>query len=89
MSLQEWVQIMTRLGRWIDFEKDYKTMYPWFMESVWYVCCFICLFVSLFLCLFICFFLSFFLSLFRFISISLHACPVRLTAVQVGVWPAV
>ena len=28
---------MTRLGRWIDFEKDYKTMYPWFMESVWYV----------------------------------------------------
>ena len=27
---------MTRLGRWIDFKKDYKTMYPWFMESVWW-----------------------------------------------------
>ena len=28
---------MTRLGRWIDFDNDYKTMYPWFMESVWFV----------------------------------------------------
>lgn len=28
---------MTRLGRWIDFENDYKTLYPWFMESVWWV----------------------------------------------------
>jgi isoleucyl-tRNA synthetase len=28
---------VTRLGRWIDFDKDYKTMYPWFMESVWWV----------------------------------------------------
>ena len=25
------------MGRWIDFENDYKTLYPWFMESVWYV----------------------------------------------------
>ena len=28
---------MTRLGRWIDFKNDYKTMYPSFMESVWWV----------------------------------------------------
>ena len=28
---------MTRLGRWIDFDNDYKTLYPWFMESVWWV----------------------------------------------------
>ena len=28
---------MTRLGRWIDFENDYKTMDPSFMESVWWV----------------------------------------------------
>ena len=27
---------MTRLGRWIDFRNDYKTMYPSFMESVWW-----------------------------------------------------
>ena len=28
---------MKRLGRWIDFENDYKTMNPDFMESVWWV----------------------------------------------------
>lgn len=28
---------MTRLGRWIDFENDYKTLDPKFMESVWWV----------------------------------------------------
>eukprot|EP00057_Strongylocentrotus_purpuratus_P012333 XP_011666807.1 PREDICTED: LOW QUALITY PROTEIN: isoleucine--tRNA ligase, cytoplasmic [Strongylocentrotus purpuratus] len=33
----EWEQIITRLGRWIDFKKDYKTLYPWYMESVWWV----------------------------------------------------
>lgn len=26
-----------RLGRWIDFEDDYKTLDPEFMESVWWV----------------------------------------------------
>ena len=26
-----------RMGRWIDFENDYKTMDPNFMESVWWV----------------------------------------------------
>jgi len=34
---KEWQEIMTRLGRWIDFDNDYKTMYIWFMESVWWV----------------------------------------------------
>ena len=33
----EWEQIITRLGRWIDFKNDYKTLYPTFMESVWWV----------------------------------------------------
>ena len=33
----EWETTVTRMGRWIDFENDYKTMYPWFMESVWWV----------------------------------------------------
>ena len=28
---------MTRLGRWIDFKNDYKSMYPWYMESIWWV----------------------------------------------------
>uniref|UniRef100_A0A3B3ZPZ2 Isoleucine--tRNA ligase, cytoplasmic n=1 Tax=Periophthalmus magnuspinnatus TaxID=409849 RepID=A0A3B3ZPZ2_9GOBI len=26
-----------RMGRWIDFKNDYKTLYPWFMETVWWV----------------------------------------------------
>ncbi|XP_055353326.1 isoleucine--tRNA ligase, cytoplasmic-like [Paramacrobiotus metropolitanus] len=33
----DWETIVTRLGRWIDFRNDYKTLYPWFMESVWWV----------------------------------------------------
>ncbi|XP_065901087.1 isoleucine--tRNA ligase, cytoplasmic-like isoform X3 [Dysidea avara] len=33
----EWKEIVTRLGRWIDFDNDYKTLYPWFMESIWWV----------------------------------------------------
>lgn len=33
----EWRSTVTRLGRWIDFDNDYKTLYPWFMESVWWV----------------------------------------------------
>lgn len=33
----EWETVITRLGRWIDFKNDYKTLYPWFMESVWWV----------------------------------------------------
>ncbi|KAG8436243.1 hypothetical protein GDO86_007368 [Hymenochirus boettgeri] len=34
---QEWEISVTRLGRWIDFKNDYKTLYPWFMETVWWV----------------------------------------------------
>nr|KAF6484903.1 hypothetical protein HJG63_006536 [Rousettus aegyptiacus] len=33
----EWKSTITRLGRWIDFDNDYKTLYPQFMESVWWV----------------------------------------------------
>jgi isoleucyl-tRNA synthetase len=33
----EWEDIVTRMGRWIDFKNDYKTLYPWFMESIWWV----------------------------------------------------
>lgn len=33
----EWRETITRLGRWIDFDNDYKTMQPSFMESVWWV----------------------------------------------------
>ncbi|KAG1682597.1 Isoleucine--tRNA ligase, cytoplasmic [Nymphon striatum] len=33
----DWETIIGRLGRWIDFKNDYKTMYPWFMESVWWI----------------------------------------------------
>jgi len=33
----EWEETVTRLGRWIDFRNDYKTMDPSFMESVWWV----------------------------------------------------
>jgi len=34
---KEWETTITRLGRWIDFENDYKTMDASFMESVWWV----------------------------------------------------
>ena len=34
---QEWERIMTRIGRWVDFQNDYKTMDASFMESVWWV----------------------------------------------------
>ncbi len=33
----EWETITRRVGRWIDFEHDYKTMDVEFMESVWWV----------------------------------------------------
>ncbi|ANB11314.1 isoleucine--tRNA ligase ILS1 [Sugiyamaella lignohabitans] len=32
-----WRRDIGRLGRWIDFDRDYKTLYPSFMESVWWV----------------------------------------------------
>lgn len=34
---KEWEITTNRLGRWIDFENDYKTMDVTFMESVWWV----------------------------------------------------
>jgi isoleucyl-tRNA synthetase len=33
----EWRRIMTRAGRWVDFDNDYKTMDPDYMESIWWV----------------------------------------------------
>lgn len=33
----EWRETISRLGRWIDMDNDYKTLYPEFMESVWWV----------------------------------------------------
>ncbi|GMO44979.1 MAG: isoleucine--tRNA ligase [Termitinemataceae bacterium] len=33
----EWRRIITRLGRWVDFDNDYKTMEPDYMESIWAV----------------------------------------------------
>lgn len=33
----EWRRTINRIGRWVDFEHDYKTMDPWYMESVWWV----------------------------------------------------
>ena len=33
----EWRKTITRLGRWVDFDNDYKTMDAWYMESVWWV----------------------------------------------------
>jgi isoleucyl-tRNA synthetase len=33
----EWEAIVKRMGRWVDFENDYKTMDTTFMESVWWV----------------------------------------------------
>ncbi|MCR9278497.1 MAG: isoleucine--tRNA ligase [Pseudomonadaceae bacterium] len=35
--VSEWRQTITRLGRWVDFDDDYKTMDAWYMESVWWV----------------------------------------------------
>jgi len=33
----EWRKTVTRMGRWVDFDDDYKTMDFGFMESVWWV----------------------------------------------------
>lgn len=34
---RDWEKTTTRLGRWIDFANDYKTMDPDYMESIWWV----------------------------------------------------
>ena len=33
----EWRKTVRRMGRWVDFDNDYKTMDATFMESVWWV----------------------------------------------------
>lgn len=33
----EWRSIVSRTGRWIDFDNDYKTMDTNFMESLWWI----------------------------------------------------
>jgi isoleucyl-tRNA synthetase len=35
--VDEWRKTVTRVGRWVDFDNDYKTMDLPFMESVWWV----------------------------------------------------
>lgn len=35
--VKEWRDTITRLGRWVDFDNDYKTMEPDYMESIWWV----------------------------------------------------
>jgi isoleucyl-tRNA synthetase len=34
---QEWEKTITRLGRWVDWKNQYRTMDKSFMESVWWV----------------------------------------------------
>ncbi|MEA2002930.1 MAG: isoleucine--tRNA ligase [Actinomycetota bacterium] len=36
-TTDDWEVITKRIGRWVDFEDDYKTMDVDFMESVWWV----------------------------------------------------
>ena len=36
-TTEDWERITRRMGRWVDFEDDYKTMDPDFMESGWWV----------------------------------------------------
>ena len=33
----EWQKLIERLGRWVDWDHQYRTMDPDFMESVWWV----------------------------------------------------
>ena len=35
--VEQWRRTVTRLGRWVDFDNDYKTMDAWYMESLWWV----------------------------------------------------
>ncbi|GHU33749.1 isoleucine--tRNA ligase [Spirochaetia bacterium] len=35
--VSEWRHVITRLGRWVDFDHDYKTMDPDYMETIWWV----------------------------------------------------
>lgn len=33
----EWERVVTRMGRWVDFDNQYRTMDRDFMESIWWV----------------------------------------------------
>ncbi len=35
--VSEWRKTVSRMGRWVDFDHDYKTMNPDFMETIWWV----------------------------------------------------
>ncbi|MFA7369944.1 MAG: class I tRNA ligase family protein, partial [Kiritimatiellales bacterium] len=35
--VEEWEKTVTRMGRWVDFQNDYKTMDKDFMETIWWV----------------------------------------------------
>jgi isoleucyl-tRNA synthetase len=35
--VKEWREVISRLGRWVDFDHDYKTMDRDYMESIWWV----------------------------------------------------
>ncbi|MDE0839844.1 MAG: class I tRNA ligase family protein [Kiritimatiellae bacterium] len=35
--VEEWRRTVTRMGRWVDFDDDYKTMDVDYMETIWWV----------------------------------------------------
>ncbi len=35
--VEEWRRTVTRMGRWVDFDNDYKTMDTPFMETIWWL----------------------------------------------------
>ena len=35
--VEEWEKTVSRMGRWVDFQNDYKTMDKTFMETIWWV----------------------------------------------------
>ena len=35
--VSQWRETVTRMGRWVDFDNDYKTMQPEYMETIWWV----------------------------------------------------
>ncbi|GHV92744.1 isoleucine--tRNA ligase [Spirochaetia bacterium] len=35
--VKEWEHVISRLGRWVDFDHDYKTMDSDYMETIWWV----------------------------------------------------
>ena len=35
--VDDWEKTVHRMGRWVDFKNDYKTMDPNYMETIWWV----------------------------------------------------